>query len=126
MFVYKYPMKRNKIITTNNAQTPSLCTLYVCKHLCSPSDHNLIVPSELADKHFVPSLFSTKALILSVCPRSFISFVQHLGSHTLRTFSVLPLTIAVPVTFIARLYIESLLPDKVDATTLLYFKQALY
>lgn len=34
----------------------------------------------------VPSLFNNKALTLSVCPLSFISFAQVLGSHTLRTY----------------------------------------
>lgn len=33
----------------------------------------------------VPSLFSNKAFTLSVCPLSFISFAQVLGSHTLNT-----------------------------------------
>jgi len=35
---------------------------------------------------WVPSLFSSKAFTLSVCPLSFISFAQVLGSHTLRTY----------------------------------------
>lgn len=35
---------------------------------------------------WVPSLFNNKALTLSVCPLSFISFAQVLGSHTLRTY----------------------------------------
>ncbi len=33
-----------------------------------PSDHNRIVPSELPDKHCVPSLLTTNAFTLSVCP----------------------------------------------------------
>lgn len=42
--------------------------------------------SQVKAHTWVPSLFNNKALTLSVCPLSFISFAQVLGSHTLRTY----------------------------------------
>ena len=51
----------------------------------------------------VPSLLSIRALTLSACPLSFIILAHDLGSQTLRTLSVDPLTITVPEGFMARL-----------------------
>ena len=67
----------------------------------------------------VPSLFNMRALTLSACPLSFISLAQERGSHTLNTRSVDPLTMTVPEGFMARLYMESRLPFRLDVVTVL-------
>lgn len=51
----------------------------------------------------MPSLLSIRALTLSACPLSFIILAHDLGSQTLRTLSVDPLTMTVPEGFMARL-----------------------
>jgi hypothetical protein len=134
------------VIFTTNAHTPSVWIRMVCIHCCWFNDQSFIVPSELPDKHWVPSLFTTSDLTLSEWPKndsnsyhqfmintnldiylwnlrhpyipiSFISLEVVRGSHTLKTFSVLPLIITVPDGFIARLYIELWLPFMDDAKT---------
>lgn len=53
---------------TWSVQTPSSCILMVDMHLCWPSDQRRTVPSELAERHWVPSVLTTIHLTLSVCP----------------------------------------------------------
>ena len=57
----------DKVITWS-VQTPSSCILIVDMHLCWPSDQRRTVPSELAERHWVPSLLTTIHFTLSVCP----------------------------------------------------------
>lgn len=49
-------------------------------------------------------------------PFNLNNLAQVLGSQSLKAFSVDPLTIILPEGFIAKLYIDSLLPIKLDAT----------
>lgn len=84
-------------------------------HCCWPTLHILIVPSELPDMIWVPSVDKTSALTFSEWPFSFMIRLQVRGSHIRSAFSVEPLTMIEPDGFMAKLYIESLEPAKFDA-----------
>lgn len=100
---------------TCRVQTLSEWQLMEAMHLCWPILHNLTVPSLLADKHCVPSLFTVMARILSEWPLNLHILTQFLGSQIRNAFSGEPDTKMVAVGFIAIEYMLLLVSLNDDA-----------